>query len=290
MPFVNLQFARKFIKRLLRRKIVDNARCFPQCAEIISGAIGLEIGGPSKVFTGRNILPIYPYIKQLDQCNFSDETVWSQSNKAGIFSSKSNKVYIDKKIIAEATDLRCIHSETYDFLLASHVIEHIANPLLALSEWSRVLKEKGVLVLLVPHKDGTFDHRRPVSTIDHLIQDHENQITEEDLTHLPEIFQRHDLERDPDAGTFEAFRNRSMKNIENRCLHHHVFDTQLAVNMVNHMKLQILAVEAKRPCHIIILTRKLPERDLPDNHAFMGNKAECRIHSPFVSDHLIARI
>jgi len=31
----------------------------------------------------------------------------------------------------------------YDFLLASHCLEHMANPLCAFQEWLRVLKKKG---------------------------------------------------------------------------------------------------------------------------------------------------
>ena len=191
---------------------------------------------------------------------------------------------IGKRYIAEATDLKCIPSATYEGILASRVIEHVTNPLLALSEWLRVLKEKGVLVLLVPHKDGIFDHRRSVSALEHLVEDYKKGITEHDLTHLPEILERHDLERDPGAGTFEALKNRSEKNYENRCLHHHVFDTELAVNMVNYMKWQILAVETMQPCHIIILAQKMPKNQLPNNNAFIGHHAAYKNHSPFFSD------
>ncbi|PYL73305.1 MAG: hypothetical protein DMF22_01865 [Verrucomicrobia bacterium] len=36
-----------------------------------------------------------------------------------------------------------IPSGKYDFLLASHCLEHMANPLCAFQEWLRVLKKKG---------------------------------------------------------------------------------------------------------------------------------------------------
>ncbi len=119
-----------------------------------------------------------------------------------------------------------------------------ANPLQALSEWTRVLREEGLLVLVIPHKDGTFDHRRPVTSLAHLIQDFEQQVTEADLTHLEEILRLHDLTKDTGEGDFESFRQRSIKNLDNRRLHHHVSNTSLAVEVIHHIGLQILAVEA----------------------------------------------
>ncbi|CAB1208097.1 hypothetical protein [Acinetobacter bouvetii] len=61
-------------------------------------------------------------------------------------------------------------------------------------------------MLVVPHKDGTFDHFRSVTTLEYLINDFNNEdIDERDLTHLDEILKLHDLSRDLDAGDIEAF-------------------------------------------------------------------------------------
>ncbi len=40
--------------------------------------------------------------------------------------------------VRDATDLHGIPDEKYDFVVASHALEHIANPLRAVSEWTRV--------------------------------------------------------------------------------------------------------------------------------------------------------
>jgi hypothetical protein len=37
---------------------------------------GLEIGGPSSIFSGRSILPVYQIPLSLDNCNFSSTTVF----------------------------------------------------------------------------------------------------------------------------------------------------------------------------------------------------------------------
>jgi len=58
-------------------------------------------------------------------------------------------------------------------------------------------------------------------------------VGEEDLTHVPEILELHDLSRDEGAGTREQFRQRCLANHVHRALHHHVFDTMAALAKVN---------------------------------------------------------
>jgi hypothetical protein len=166
------------------------------------------------------------------------------------------------------------------------MLEHTANPILALTEWLRILKVEGTLVMLLPHKDGTFDHRRPVTTLAHLIEDFERGMTEDDLTHMPEILELHDLARDPEAGGFAAFKERSFHNAENRCFHQHVFDTQLAICLIDYMGLQIQSVENLQPFHILIVANKLKAGVLPNNAAFMSRSAAYRSASPFPTDRL----
>jgi hypothetical protein len=153
-----------------------------------------------------------------------------------------------------------------------------------LNEWIRVLKDAGLLILIVPHKDETFDHRRPVTSMAHLLRDFEARTTERDLTHLEEILKLHDLARDPEAGDHSAFAERSQRNYENRCLHHHVFDTRLAVALVDHARLQILAVEPFLPYHIVVVARKLRPGTAPDNERFTGTQQAPCWSSPFASD------
>src|SRR6185503_15949436 len=62
--------------------------------------------------------------------------------------------------------------ETLDFLLASHVIEHMPDTIGTLWEWARVLRPGGVLFLIVPHKDRTMDVERPCTEVAHHLADH----------------------------------------------------------------------------------------------------------------------
>ncbi len=222
----------------------------------LAGGRGLEIGGPSALFDHLGLLPVYAVAGSLDNCNFGADTVWEGVLEAGPTFRFDRGRRIGAQFIAEATDLAPIPSETYDFVLSSHAIEHVANPLRALREWSRVLERGGYLALFAPHRDGAFDHRRPVTTLAHLWEDFNNRVDEGDLTHLEEILALHDLSKDPQAGSAEAFERRSRLNFQNRCLHHHVFDQALAADMVRAAGFDVLAEGYYRPGDIFVLARK----------------------------------
>lgn len=241
----------------IRGLLAGRAKSFPLMANLFVGKSGIEIGGPSHAFSKRGIFPVYPIIEHLDNCNFDRTTVWEGTIEEGQTFRFDPEKPLGRQYLGEATAMEFLPSGAYDFVLASHVLEHCANPILALSEWMRLLKDKGLLVLILPHKDKTFDHRRPVTTIEHLITDFEARTTECDLTHLPEILALHDLNRDPEAGDITSFNERCRNNFENRCLHHHVFDTALAAQLVTHMGMVILAAEVLPPFHILVVSRKL---------------------------------
>lgn len=194
---------------------------------------GLEIGGPSSFF--RKELPVYKEIDACDNVNFARHTIWGDVTEDYVIDGKR----MGTQYILEATDLREI-TTLYDFVLSSNVIEHIANPLKAVREWLSVLKPGGVIVIVAPKKESNFDHRRETTELSHLIRDFENNVGEDDLSHLDEILELHDLPLDPPAGTLEQFKARSLKNIENRCLHHHVFDLDLLTKIFDYFGIKPL--------------------------------------------------
>jgi predicted SAM-dependent methyltransferase len=50
--------------------------------------------------------------------------------------------------------LHLIDDETYDWVTACHILEHLDNTIGALYEWQRVLKTGGKLGIIVPHGEG----------------------------------------------------------------------------------------------------------------------------------------
>jgi SAM-dependent methyltransferase len=267
-----------FVRRCLRRVIPD----LGEYRARLDGKRALEIGGPSDLFTDRGSLPLYSVFSTVDNCLFSVRTIWT-----GEVEIDGGFQYLAEKspgiqFICEATNLAQVPDSSYDVVLASHCLEHVANPLQALKEWKRVLAKNGLLLLVLPHKDGTFDWRRAVTPLEHIIQDYENNTREDDLTHLPEILTLHDLEKDPPAGSPEQFKARCMENSLTRAMHHHVFDTHAAVRLVDYSGFQLIRVTPFKPFHIIILAAK--GDDLPDNFQFLRRDAEFRCDSPFPSD------
>ena len=161
--------------------------------------------------------------------NYAGATMWeSDLVHGGVFAPEGAR--LGTQWLLEASDLGDV--EPYDVVISSHTIEHVSDPLRCLREWRRVTTPGGVLLLVLPHRDGTFDHRRPVTSMDHLKQDERVGVSESDDTHVAEILEMHDIERDPGLESVGQLRERMADNLRMRTMHHHVFDTRAAVDMV----------------------------------------------------------
>jgi SAM-dependent methyltransferase len=237
------------------RNLPVRLRCYRKALSLVGGKAGLEIGGPSAVFGGSDTpLPIYPNVGSLDNCDFSRDTTWATHQEAYTFSPGKAP---GKNIFVDASDLSCIADKSYDFILSSHNLEHFANPVKALNEWKRVTRPGGALILVLPNYNRTFDHRRTPTTVDHMFEDFEQNTPETDLSHVPEILEKHDLSLDPLAGSPEEFHRRSLDNFNNRCLHHHVFNEANGRELLTRCGMNVVAVETAWPFHIFLLARIL---------------------------------
>jgi SAM-dependent methyltransferase len=231
----------------------SRARCAPRVRADVTGKTGLEVGGPSHLFTARGLVPVYPHARRIDNVNFARQTAWE---------TVADHFQPDPALepgawhVGELTALP-VATGAYDFALASHTLEHTANPLRALRELHRVLRRGGLLLVALPDPRHTFDHRRPVTTLDHLRADAQRDTSEADLTHLPEIVALHDLTRDPgapqDPAAFEA---RCRRNADNRCLHHHVFDLPLLRDLLTDAGFRPVASETLRPDNLLCLAER----------------------------------
>jgi len=199
--------------------------------EISYNKKGVEIGGPSQ--TGQII---YKNATIIDNVIFSQNTVWSvHSNEYKYYPGKTGSV-----IINDAVNICNIETDAYDFCFASHCLEHIANPLKAVSEWLRIVKENGYLILILPEKTKCFDHNRNISLFSTLLKQYKEDVSEHDLSTLPEILDKHDLSLDPPAGNIEQFIKRSLDNYNNRCLHHYVYSPELLKEICDFFKCEFI--------------------------------------------------
>jgi SAM-dependent methyltransferase len=214
----------------------------------------------------RTVLPLYHRVRGLDGVNFSADTIWEGriDAGAGYHYHRNNR---GRQFIADATDLPGLATARYDFLLSSNCLEHTANPLKALVEWKRVVKVGGALVLVVPNKEHNFDHRRPITKFEHLVDDFIADVGEDDLTHLDEILALHDLRRDWPARGRQRFRARSLRNFHNRTLHHHVFDAALVEEMLERVGFGILDVTTTRTDLFALAMKTGAAATLPAPHA-----------------------
>jgi ubiquinone/menaquinone biosynthesis C-methylase UbiE len=238
-----------------RARIVLQGRmsCFRLAASLVKGKSGLEIGGPSAVFREwYSPLPIYREAGSIDNCDISRSTAWANHSDSYRYSPHKPA---GRNIFCDGSNLSIVADKTYDFILSSHNLEHFANPVKALKEWQRVTRPGGALVLVLPNYARTFDHRREPTPVSHMIQDFNQNTQEDDLTHLPEILDAHDLSMDLPAGTLKEFRERSLKNFANRCLHHHVFNEVNSRELLTEAGMDVLAVEIALPFHIFLLAR-----------------------------------
>jgi len=233
----------------LRRK---NKRSLIRYSLSLRGEKGLEIGGPSPIFKPRGGIPVYVFADQVDNVIFSTMTLWEGTvTKGQTFNYLPGKVGF--QYIAEATDLREIPDGSYGFVLSSHNLEHVANPLKALCEWHRVLKLGGTLILVLPEKENTFDHKRPFTTFKHLLQDFNDNVGEDDDTHIAEALELHDLKSDPGK---DAFMARAADNLTTRTLHHHVFSADLIRKMLEHFGFAVEYQQQLPPFNLIAIAKK----------------------------------
>jgi SAM-dependent methyltransferase len=80
--------------------------------------------------------------------------------------------------IVAAGDELPVPDESQDFVVSSHVLEHFTDPVKALLEWNRVVRPGGVIFMIVPHRDRTFEAGLPRTPLEHVIADYEAHCVE----------------------------------------------------------------------------------------------------------------
>lgn len=104
----------------------------------------LEVGAG----TGEHVKFIQHCFKEYFVTDNDEATLDVAKNKIDS-SSKRNIIFQ----IQSANELTYLDN-TFDRLVATHVLEHIYYPHLALKEWSRVTKDGGILSILIPTDPG----------------------------------------------------------------------------------------------------------------------------------------
>lgn len=131
---------------------------------------------------------------------------------------------------------------TFDFVLSEHMLEHLTDPIKALKEQIRVLKEGGCLFCFLPHKDRTNDCHRETTTLDHLISDYENQVAPDDDFHLDEW-----LKNVVDRNLMpEHYKHLSREELlTTASIHHHAWTEKEIAELFEYLGLEVVHKETK---------------------------------------------
>lgn len=190
---------------------------------------GIEFGGPTELFaTNQYGMQLYPYIN-LDGGNIIKDNYFQ--------SSIDSSNYLYGQQVGRQYDVDCTQEDQlknlkkYDFVLTSHAIEHFANPIKTLKLWEKyIIKEGGYILSVIPDYQYCFDRKRPLTTIEHLIEDYANDVGEDDKTHIEEQKELHDWS----YGGHPKFYELCEMNDKTRVVHHHTFDIELVEELFSY--------------------------------------------------------
>jgi 2-polyprenyl-3-methyl-5-hydroxy-6-metoxy-1,4-benzoquinol methylase len=198
---------------------------FADITDILKNKQGIEFGGPTELFGA--VMPLYSHVN-LDGGNIISNNYF-QSNLS------SNYFYGNK--IGKQFDIDCTNEDQisklrkYDFIVTSHAIEHFANPIKTLKLWEKyILKDDGYILSIIPDYQYCFDRKRPLTTLNHLIEDFKSGMGEDDTTHIQEQKDLHDWS----YGGHHQFYELCEKNHLTRVVHHHTFDVELVEGMFDY--------------------------------------------------------
>ncbi len=139
---------------------------------------------------------------------------------------------VQPDLVAEAAQLP-VAPASLDFIVASHLLEHMEFPLAALRCWYGALAPGGALLLRVPDKRYTFDRQRERTPLAHLVEEYEH----------PERFDRHAhyvdwvqnvKDGNPETETFEQELQRLMEM--DYSIHFHVWIDEDLREMIDYTR------------------------------------------------------
>ena len=124
-------------------------------ADLFIAGKGLEVGAGSRPF------PIPPHA----DCYYGDIRDGEQLNRY----FNTDRTTLDGFIDAQTLD--GVRAASQDFIISSHVIEHLEDPIGSIRATMDALKPGGIFLLVVPDMEKTHDHLRPPTPLSHVIAD-----------------------------------------------------------------------------------------------------------------------
>lgn len=160
----------------------------------------------------------HPFVLPLGGASVRYVDRWEPSQNKELFPELGGTaVFPEPDVVANLdTDrLRMIPSGSQDFVIASHVLEHLAEPLGQIEDIYRVLRDGGATLILLPDRRHTFDRLRCPTPLAHLVVEHEQGVTTISDAHIEEFIRNTggwnaDWTDDDRQKVFDLQRNRSI--------------------------------------------------------------------------------
>jgi SAM-dependent methyltransferase len=140
-------------------------------------------------------------------------------------------------IISDSERFDGVAAETFDFVVANHVLEHVTDPIGAIAEWHRILKPAGLLLISLPDKRYTFDFRRQRTPLAHLEADHQSSADPQarNECHLLE-WAEHVERLQPGSAAFEGWVAEQRRR--GFAVHNHVWVLQDVVELLECLRVR----------------------------------------------------
>ncbi len=108
----------------------------------------------------------------------------------------ADREIVETDIVDDGFVLHAITEHSLDFIVGNHALEHSPDPYGTLLRWKSRLKPGGLLYFALPIAERCYDRGRPLTTLDHLLEDHRmfsacdrNRVLERTAAHVKEFLQ-----------------------------------------------------------------------------------------------------
>jgi ubiquinone/menaquinone biosynthesis C-methylase UbiE len=125
---------------------------------------GLELGAAAhNPFNLAGVLNVAPYSDDPDHYHYKNFQFYKQAQE------ELCGHYAQVDISGVADDIP-VSDNSQDYIVNSHMIEHVTDVIGAFLEWNRVLKPGGVIFMIFPKRDAlSTDVSRPITTVDEFV-------------------------------------------------------------------------------------------------------------------------
>jgi SAM-dependent methyltransferase len=148
---------------------------------------------------------------------------WRADESSALFPQlAAQSSFVEPDVLADFNTDRLgpIAEASQDFVIASHVLEHLAEPIGFLAEMHRVLRPGGVALILLPDRHRTRDRDRTPTPLGHLVSEYHAGVDEVSDEHVLDWLTHRGL---PMGDTAEE-RLATLDRYRRRSIHVHCWD------------------------------------------------------------------